>query len=99
MCVRFSVQHRNHLPRPCLGGQSACGVYEAGRAAMRAYTRPKRKQIIDWIAQEYVAIRESMEDRGSKAEDAAWRLAVETWLHRNGLITVTVGGEVLPGLP
>jgi hypothetical protein len=33
---------------------------------------------------------------GADACDAAWRRAVETWLHRNGVITVSVDGEVLP---
>ena len=34
-----------------------------------------------------------------RAADAAWRLAVETWLRREGFIAVSVNGKVLPYFP
>lgn len=64
---------------------------------MKEYTRPKRKEVIDWIRNQALAILNTMEDpsAGAWARDAAWRRAVETWLHRNAIITVSVDGQVL----
>jgi len=36
---------------------------------------------------------------GRRAQDAAWRRAVESWLHRNGAITVSVDGRAWPCSP
>jgi transposase InsO family protein len=95
-----AATHRlNHRRRPCLGGRTACAVLEAGREAVKAYTRPKRKEVIDWIRCEALAIIQREGSAGADARDAAWRRAVETWLHRNGVITVSVDGEVLPCFP
>ena len=100
-CSNSAAQELNHHPKPCLQGQTPCGVLAAGRPAMAAYTRPKRKEIIDWIKDETLARIQLM--GGSLASvracDAAWRRAVETWLHRNGAITVSVDGQVLPSFP
>ena len=94
------VMELNHRPQPCLGGRTPCAVLGEGKGAMRAFTRPKRKEIIGWIKRETVAILAGMQGSvTAKARDAAWRQAVETWLHRNGFITVTVNGKVLPPFP
>jgi transposase InsO family protein len=89
----------NHRPRPCLGGKTACAVFEAGRAAMMAYTRPKRKEIINWLQSKVLDILRQGERLGANAQDAAWRRAVESWLHCNGVITVSMDGQVLPSFP
>jgi transposase InsO family protein len=89
----------NHRPRPCLGGRTACAVFEEGREAMKAWTRPKRKEVIDWIRKEALDILHREGTSGVNAQDAAWRRAVETWLHRNGAITVEADGQVLPYFP
>jgi transposase InsO family protein len=86
----------NHRPRPCLGGRTACAVFEAGRAAMKAYTRPRRKQIILWIQSKALDIIRRSGLSGVAAQDAAWRRAVESWLHWSGVITVARGGKLLP---
>lgn len=89
----------NHWRRPCLGGKTACAALQDGREAMKVYTRPKRKEVIDWIRHEALAIIATDGVAGRRARDAAWRRAVETWLHRNGAITVSVDGQVLPSFP
>jgi len=104
-----AAHHMNHHPRPCLDGRTACAVFEAGREAMKAYTRPKRKEVIDWIRREALDILRRNGLSGADlsavalakadAQDAAWRRAVESWLHRNGAITVSVDGQVLPSFP
>jgi hypothetical protein len=66
---------------------------------MKAWTRPKRKEVIDWIRKEALDILHREGTSGVNAQDAAWRRAVETWLHRNGAITVEADGQVLPYFP
>jgi transposase InsO family protein len=95
-----AIHELNHQPKPCLQGRVPCAVLQESRAAMKPYTRPKRKEVIDWIKKEVLVILQSMGGRASvRACDAAWRQAVETWLHRNGAIAVSVNGEVLPCYP
>jgi hypothetical protein len=76
---------------------------------MKTYTRPKRKEVIDWIRNMALDIIRGDGTSGADvsavalakadARDAAWRRAVETWLHRSGVITVSVDGQVLPCFP
>ena len=102
LACHAAVAHElNHRPRPCLHGRTSCAALNSGRAAMKAYTRPKRKEVIDWIKQEMLTILQAMggSSAGVRACDAAWRRAVETWLHRNGAITVSVKDKVLPCYP
>ncbi|MBN1269390.1 MAG: APC family permease [Kiritimatiellae bacterium] len=95
-----AVQELNHHPKPCLDGRVPCAVLQESREVMKSYTRPKRKEVIGWIRREVLVILQSMGERASvRACDAAWRRAVETWLHRNGAITVSVNGDVLPCYP
>ena len=89
----------NHRPGPCLNGQTACAVFESRHELMKAYTRPKRKEVIDWITREALDILSREGLSGADAQDAAWRRAVESWLHHNGVITVSVDGQVLPSFP
>jgi hypothetical protein len=55
--------------------------------------------VIDWIKREALAIMQREGSAGADVCDAAWRRALETWLHRIGVITVSVDGEVLPCFP
>ena len=98
-CHSAAAQELNHRRRPCLAGRTPCAVLETGREAMKAYTRPKRKEIIEWIKNEAMAIIQNMEAVNIRTQDAAWRRAIESWLHRNGAITVSVDGQVLPCSP
>jgi hypothetical protein len=100
-CNSAAAQELNHHPKPCIQGQTPCAVLGTGREAMKEYTRPKRKEVIDWIKNEALAIIQTMGGSlaSMRAQDAAWRRAVESWLHRNGAITVSVNGQVLPCYP
>jgi hypothetical protein len=91
----LDVQTLNHRPRPCLGHRSPCQVFTAGRDWVRTFDRRKRREVYEWIRQKTLDL---IATEGYK-DDAAWRLAVETWLLDNGFIAVHKQREVLPGFP
>ena len=87
----------NQRLRPCLKGASARHCFEVGKRDRRYYyNRNQRREVFEEIrAMASLAMAET-KLTGRRAADAAWRLAVETWLRREGHITVSVGGKVLP---
>lgn len=92
----LAVHRLNHKPRECLQGRISCQVFALGREAVQAYTCQRRKEVYDQVQRMAADIVEQLPGDGPMAIQAAWRIAVETWLRRNGLITVSVNGKVLP---
>jgi len=87
----------NQKPRPKLGGASSCANFEVGRQDKRYYyDRRQREEVFTEMKAMAKSALAEARLTGQRAADAAWRLAVETWLRREGLITVSVGGKVLP---
>jgi len=86
----------NHRPRRCLDGQVACRVFQDARSALKAYTRRKRREIFEEINELTRMLMESRSVRTQRQAETARRLAVETWLQRNGVITITQNKKVLP---
>lgn len=86
----------NHRSRPCLHGQLACQVFHNAKSAMKVYTRRKRKEVFDWINELTSLLIRVWAVRTPRQAETARRLAVETWLQRNGLITVSQNQKVLP---
>lgn len=84
----------NHNPRRSLGGQTSCQVFQSGKGALKPYSRRKRKEVFDWIKNLAVKIVAEMKQEGKRQANTAWRVAVETWLRRNGIITVSPGKTV-----
>lgn len=85
-----TVEHDlNHQPRPCLNGNNACQVYFTGK---RTFTKWERRDVYVWITnlQNDILCNEEVQPQ------AAWRIAVETWLRMKGFITVSINGKVLP---
>ena len=99
LCSEVVSHDLDHRRRPCLKGATACRKFEVGKQQGRTYDRRQRRETFDEIrAMASLALAETgLTDR--RAADAAWRLAVETWLRREGSITVSVGGKVLPYYP
>lgn len=93
-----SASELNHNRRRSLKGQTSCQVFQAGNKALRAYNRRRRKEVFDWIMDLAVKIVEEMKGGGQRQASTAWRIAVETWLRRNGIITVSPR-KVLPYFP
>lgn len=86
----------NHRFRPCLHGQVACQVFHSAKSAMKVYTRRKRREVFNWINELTSLLTRVWAVRTRRQAETARRLAVETWLQRNGLITVSQNPKVLP---
>ena len=86
----------NHRSRPCLEGKVACQVFHQAKPALKVYTLRKRRETLDWINELTRILIRVWEVRTPRQEETARRLAVETWLQRYGLITVSQNPKVLP---
>jgi hypothetical protein len=86
----------NHRPRRCLDGQVACRVFQDARPARQVYTRRKRREIFDAINELTWTLIQSRAVHTQRQAETARRLAVETWLQRNGVLTITQNKRVLP---
>jgi hypothetical protein len=86
----------NHRSRPCLEGNVACQVFHQAKPALKVYTLRKRKETLDWINELTRALIRAWEVRTPRQAESARRLAVETWLQSNGVITITQNHKVLP---
>jgi transposase len=89
----------NHRSRGCLDGQVACRVFQDAKSALKTYTLRKRKEIFDWINELTMTLIQVWAVHTQRQAETAWRLAVETWLQRNGVITITQNKKVLPVFP
>ena len=86
----------NHRPRRSLHGDIACRVFQAARPALRAYTLRRRREFFDEINGLTRMLMQGRSVRTQRQAEAARRLAVEAWLQRNGVITITQPTKVLP---
>jgi transposase InsO family protein len=86
----------NHRSRGCLDGQVACEVFQDAKPALKAYTLRKRKETFDWINELTMTLIQVLAVHTQRPGETARRLAVETWLQRNGVITITQNKKVLP---
>ncbi|MGO9619357.1 MAG: hypothetical protein ACLP6W_23450 [Bryobacteraceae bacterium] len=86
----------NHRSRNCLHGHVACRVFQDAKPALKAYTLRKRREIFDWINELTKALIPVSAVHTQRQVETARRRAVETWLQRNGVITITQNKKVLP---
>jgi hypothetical protein len=86
----------NHRPRRCLVGQVACQVFQEARSALKAYTRRKRREVFEDINDLTRRLMQARAVHTQRQAETARRLAVETWLQSNGVITITQNKQVLP---
>jgi hypothetical protein len=89
----------NHRSRPCLHRQVACQVFQGAKSAMKVYTRRKRREVFNWINELTSLLIRVWAVRTPRQTETARRLAVETWLQTNGVITITQNPKVLPIFP
>jgi transposase InsO family protein len=86
----------NHRSRPCLEGNVACQVFHQARPGLKVYTLRKRKETLDWINELTRMLIRAWGVRTPRQAETARRLAVEAWLQKNGVITITQNKKVLP---
>jgi transposase InsO family protein len=97
----------NHKRRRSLAWRTSCEAFSSGKHNTKAYTRRRRKESYEQMKALAILIVQAMRCEPCAEVDAepintaatVWRLAVETWLYRHGLITVSVNGKVLPHFP
>jgi transposase InsO family protein len=92
----FTVERLNRWPRPCLLKDTSDRVFESRHEAMSGYTLDRRKEVREEITVTAMHIMANNDWKERQTEQAAWRIAVETWLRRNGLITVSAKGKCYP---
>jgi hypothetical protein len=83
------VTHRlNHRRLRSLDRQTPCQVYHDPARRIRLHGASRQRIFREVFAQFWQYV-ECMSERDRHSTDAAWRLVVETWLRRQGWITVT----------
>ena len=77
----------NARPRPCLHGATASEVFHTYTPALAwAFTHESRKETTHWIEESQVGILARMPVSNRHTQDAARRLATETWMLNLGLV-------------
>ena len=90
----------NARPRPCLHGATANEVFHTPKTALAwAFTTEQRKESTHWIQARQRAILTTMTVCNRHAQDAAKRLATETWMLDLGLVAPVQRQTVSPLFP
>jgi len=84
----------NHRPRRCLSGRVACRVFQDARSALKVYTRRRRREVFEAINELIRRLRQAQGVFSQRQADTVRRLAVEAWLQKNGVITITQNHRV-----
>jgi transposase InsO family protein len=87
LAVEATVHELNHRQRRCLEGRTACEVYHNPTSRLR-FNRRQREEVLELLSREYLENIQTMAARTHRACAALWRLTVESWLRRQGLITI-----------
>ena len=85
--VSVAAEQENYKPRRCLGGLSAKEVYRKKRENGR-WSQRQRHEVLAWTKVRAKCIMQEMMKSNRRSADAAWRLAVESWLGDQALIVV-----------
>ena len=87
----------NHRVRGCLGGTTSCQAY--WQSARPTFAKRERREIYDCLMEWVGSILASLNKSDLMARQAAYRIAVESWLRSKGCIRVREGQKVSPCLP
>jgi hypothetical protein len=85
--VELVTHHLNHRRLRSLGRQTPCQVYHDPARRIRLHGA-SRQRIFREVFDQFWQYVQCMPERNRHATNAAWRLIVETWLRRQGWITV-----------
>jgi len=93
-----AAQDLNHRVRESLGGRNACQAYFASGPRL-IFDKRERRGIYDCLIEWTGRILVSLNQPGPVAREAAWRIAVESWLRAKRCIRVHEAQKVSPYLP
>ena len=97
MASEAAAQELNQWKRPSLRKASARYCFEVGKRDRRYYyNRQQRREVFEEVRAMAAFAMAETGLTGRKWANMAWRLAVETWLRREGHIVVSAGKKVLP---
>jgi hypothetical protein len=97
MASEAAAHELDQRKRPCLKNVSARYCFEVGKQDRRSYyNRQQRREVFDEVRAMAAFAMAETGLTGWTWANMAWRLAVETWLRREGHIAVSVGKKVLP---
>jgi hypothetical protein len=86
--VELVTHQLNHRRLRSLGRQTPCQVYHDPARRIRLHGA-SRQRIFREVFEQFWQYVQCMPERNHHATNAAWRLVVETWLRRQGWISVT----------
>jgi hypothetical protein len=89
----------NHRPRPSLQGAVACTVFQDARAALKSYTLRKRREVFEEVNDLTQMLRQAQGGCTQRQADTVRRLAVEAWLQKEGVISISQNHRVSPIFP
>jgi hypothetical protein len=90
-----AIHDLNHRLRPCLEGKTSCQVFFA-RGNKSVFRKRERREIYDIIMERTERILSAMKQTGKSVREAAWRIALESWLKSRGFIKVHINPKVSP---
>jgi len=95
MYAEVAAHDLNHRLRPCLQGKTSCqAFFSLGEKPV--FSKLERREIYDILLERVERILGSMNQFGKAAREAAWRIAVESWLQSRGFIKVHIPQKVSP---
>jgi hypothetical protein len=90
--VELVTHQLNHRRLRSIGGLTPCQLYHDPRHRLRLHAAT-RERIFREVFQEYWQYVQCMSERTRHTLNAAWRLVVESWLRRQGWITVRLNNQ------
>ncbi|HEY0722476.1 MAG TPA: transposase family protein [Pyrinomonadaceae bacterium] len=87
LAAEVTAHELNHQPRRCLKGRTACAAFFDEAQRLR-WTRRQRATIFRLLLHNFGVLMGNMPNRPHTRPATLWRVTVETWLRRQGLIRV-----------
>lgn len=95
LAAEVTAQELNHRPRRCLKGRTACAVFH-DPAQRLVWNRRQRTTIFRLLLDQFGQRIGSMPLEDHRPPATLWRVTVETWLRRQGLISVRLNQNQKP---
>jgi hypothetical protein len=98
LAAEITAHELNHRPRRCLKGRTACALFHDDAKRLR-WTHRQRQQLFRLLLHQFGAMIEKTVNGHQPSLASLWRVTVESWLRRQGLIVVRQNQNVSTTLP